>query len=118
MQILLIITYLLSTTSGVILLNLGGNPGNIEITNSNMNFNISWISFIGLICYVISFVLFTRIITTNEVSFILPICMGLVQVLTLISAYFVLHERIGFYGFLGAALVIMGIVIMNISGDR
>ena len=44
---------------------------------------------------------------------IMPICTGIVQVITLIASYFVFKEQISKQGIIGAALVIIGIVVMN-----
>jgi len=107
--------YLILTTTGITLLNLGGNAGSMFFTKTELNFNINWISLAGIFCYIISFILFTRIITANDVSFIYPILMGSVQILTLTAAYFILKEDVSIYGFIGIALIIAGIVLMNVK---
>ena len=50
-----------------------------------------WISALGFICYIISFLLYTRIVMMfQNLSYITPICTGIVQILVLIASKLVL----------------------------
>ena len=116
MRILMIILYLIFTVSGLILMKKGGNAGKITLTAGEFGFTISWISALGFICYIISFLLFTRIIMMFEnVSYISPICNGIAQVMIMIASWLILKERLTGISIGGAALVIIGVVIMNIK---
>ena len=116
MRILMIILYLIFTVSGLILMKKGGNAGKITLTAGEFGFTISWISALGFICYIISFLLFTRIIMMFEnVSYISPICNGIAQVMILVASWLILKERLTGLSIGGAALVIIGVVIMNIK---
>jgi len=113
MKIVLILVYLVLTISGLVLMKKGGNPGTISLNNGDMNFGINLVSLLGFICYIGSFLLFTRIVVMFDLSYIMPICTGIVQVLTLVASYFVFKEQISKQGIIGAALVIIGIIVMN-----
>ena len=113
MQIVLIIIYLILTVSGLVLMKMGNNPGTIAIKDGTATFGISLISFAGLFCYLCSFLLFTRIVVMFDLSYIMPIVTGIVQILTLVASKIVFKENISVYGIVGASLVIIGIVIMN-----
>lgn len=113
MQIVLIIIYLILTLSGLILMKKGGNPGTLAVENGNMNFGISLISLTGLVCYLCSFLLFTRIVVMFDLSYIMPIVTGIVQVLTLVASKIIFKEEISLYGIIGASMVIIGILVMN-----
>lgn len=115
MQLILVSIYILLSTGGLVLVKLGGNSGTLGISNCTLNFNVNLISAIGLICYICSFLLFTKIISTYDLSYILPICTGVVQVLSLVAAYFIFKERINIYGFIGIASIIAGIILLNIK---
>lgn len=116
MRILMIILYLVFTVSGLILMKKGGNAGKITLTAGEFGFTISWISALGFICYIISFLLFTRIIMMFEnVSYISPICNGIAQVMIMVASWLILKERLTGLSIGGAALVIIGVVIMNIK---
>ena len=113
MQIILIIIYLLLTVSGLVLMKMGNNPGSIAIKDGTATFGISLISFAGLVCYLCSFLLFTRIVVMFDLSYIMPIVTGILQILTLVASKVVFKENISIYGIIGASLVIIGIVVMN-----
>ena len=58
MKIILVIIYLMLTVSGLILMKLGGNSGEVAIKEGVFNFNISLISALGFVCYICSFFFF------------------------------------------------------------
>ena len=94
----------------------GGNAGTITNSNGEFGFNISWISALGFVCYIISFLLFTRIIMMFEsLSFISPICNGISQVMIVLASWLILKEQITGLNIGGAALIIAGVVIMNLK---
>lgn len=113
MKFVLVLIYLVLTLSGLILMKKGGNPGSLSVSEGTANFGISLISLVGLVCYLCSFLLFTRIVVMFDLSYIMPICTGIVQVLTLVASKFIFKENITTAGIIGASLVIVGIVVMN-----
>lgn len=115
MKFILVGVYLVLTLAGLILMKKGGNPGTVNINNGEINLGMSLISMLGFICYIASFFLFTRIVVMFDLSYIMPICTGIVQVLTLVASYFIFKEQISRQGIIGASLVIIGIVIMNLK---
>ena len=116
MKVILVIIYLLLTVSGLILMKKGGNAGKIAMNAGEVELSISWISAIGFICYIISFLLFTRIIMMFEnVSFISPICNGIAQACIVISSIIFLKEKFSGATIGGAALIIAGVIIMNLK---
>lgn len=115
MQVVLVLIYLVLTISGLVLMKKGGNPGSIALESGNINFGMSLISLAGFVCYICSFLLFTRIVVMFDMSYIMPICTGIVQILSLIAAKLIFKEEITLYGVIGAILVIIGIIVMNIK---
>ena len=113
MQIILVIIYLILTISGLVLMKLGGNPGSLAFENGNMNFGISLISLAGFICYIGSFLLFTRLVVMFDLSYIMPISTGITQILSLVASKMIFKEEISTYGIIGASLVIVRIIVMN-----
>ena len=113
MQIILVIIYLILTVSGLVFMKLGGNTGSFSMADGNINFGISPVSLVGFICYIMSFLLYTRIIVMFDLSYITPICTGIVQILTLIASKIVFKEQITLQGIIGASIIIAGLLIMN-----
>ena len=116
MKVLMIVFYLIFTVSGLILMKKGGNAGSITNTNGEVGFSISWISLLGFVCYIISFLLFTRIIMMFEnVSYISPICNGIAQACIVIASIIFLKEKFSGSTIGGSALIIAGVIIMNLN---
>lgn len=91
----------------------GGNPGSLKICKKDINLSISPVSALGFICYLCSFLLFTKIVVMFDISYIMPIVTGVIQVLTLILAKMIFKEKITKLSVIGASLVIFGILLMN-----
>lgn len=114
MKFILVLIYLILTTSGLIFMKLGGNAGAFAFKGGTLGFSINWISAIGFICYLCSFLLFTRIVILFDLSYIIPICTGIVQVLVLLASKLIFKESMTIQGVLGASIIILGIIVMNI----
>lgn len=115
MKYVIIVVYLIFTTLGVILMKLGGNPGTISFKSGEIGLSMNFISAIGFCCYICSFLLYTRLVVMFDLSYIVPISTGIVQVLTLIASSVVFKETIKSQGIIGAALVIIGVIVMNLN---
>ena len=107
--------YIILTISGLILMKYGQNTGSIAIEQGSILFSINWISFLGLVSYILSFLLYTKIVVKFDLSFIIPVTAGIVQVLTLVFGIILFKESITLLSIIGVALVIIGIVLMNIK---
>ena len=115
MKYLMILIYLTFSISGLILMKKGGNPGKININKKSFNLSFSTVSLLGLICYLCSFLIFTKIVVIFDLSYIMPIVTGIVQVATLIVANKLFNEKISKRSMFGACLVIIGIIVMNLK---
>lgn len=113
MQVIIVVVYLLLTMLGLILMKLGGNTGSFAVENGNINFGISPISLLGFVCYIGSFFIYTRMVIMFDLSYITPLCTGIVQILTLIASRIVFKENITIQGIVGASIIIIGLLIMN-----
>lgn len=114
MKIILVGIYMIMTMLGLVFMKSGGNTGTISMINKDITLAINWISLIGFVCYLISFLLYTKIIVLFDLSYIVPITTGIVQILTLVAAKLVFKEEMSLTGVIGAIIVISGIIIMNL----
>lgn len=112
---ILVPVYLFLTTAGMTLMKLGGNTGTLSIKEGNFMFGMSLISALGFLCYIASFLFYTKIISFFDLSYIYPLCAAIVQILTLVVAAFILKEKISIQGVIGTIIIIIGIVVMNIK---
>ena len=117
-KIILVLIYVILTILGLILMKLGQNTGTISVNQGDVLFSINYISLLGLISYILSFLLYTRIIVNFNLSFIVPVTAGIVQLLTLGLGIILFNENISKFSIIGVTLVIAGIVIMNIKASK
>ena len=71
MKIVLIGIYLFMTVAGLVLMKYGKNPGSIKVADGNISFGVSFISGIGLLCYIISFV-FIKSMNIHKITICSP----------------------------------------------
>ena len=117
-KFILVVMYILLTIAGLVLMKVGGNTGNIKLEEDCFIFSMSFLSLLGFICYIESFLIFTNIVVKFKLSYIMPITAGLIQVLTLLSGYTIFKENVTINGIIGVILVILGIVVMNIKSSK
>ena len=113
MQFILIGVYLILTVAGLVFMKLGGNPGTLAVKDGTITLGMSIVSGIGFVCYLCSFLLFTRVVVMFDLSYIYPIVTGIVQILTLIASAVVFKEHMSVQSIIGAIIIIVGIIIMN-----
>lgn len=115
LKIFLICIYLILTLSGLTFMKKGGNPGKINVNKKSIKLSMSPVSAFGFVCYLCSFLLFTKLVVMFDLSYIMPIVTGVVQIMTLIVANLFFKEKVSKKSIIGASLVIIGIFVMNIK---
>lgn len=114
MKYILTIIYLICTTGGITFMKLGGDSLSISFKNG-FTFKIGLLTFIGFFLYLISFLLWQRLIVKYDLSIMVPLVTGIVQVLVLIISHFVFKESISTISFIGVALIIAGIILVALG---
>ena len=112
---ILYILYLLLTCLGLIFLKMGGQSTDIKISEFIFSMQIDCKFVIGLICYVISFLLYIVVLQKRDLSYIYPLSAGIVNVVSVMVGVIVLKEKISLTGYLGIAAIIIGVVLLNIK---
>ncbi|MDO4283017.1 MAG: hypothetical protein Q4D02_05200 [Clostridia bacterium] len=115
LKYILVAIYLVCTTSGMALIKLGGSSTTMGIKDGNFALSMSFISILGYLIYIVSFLLWTKILTMFDLSYIVPIATGISQIIILLMAMGLFHENISIMGFIGIALTISGVICMNIK---
>lgn len=107
--------YLIFSVSGIILVKIGGSNFSLNLSKSDLKIQFEWVSLLGMIFYIFSFLLWMIIIPRFNLSFIVPLSVGLVQILVLFAAIFILKEKVNFLNLLGVLTIIVGIILLNIK---
>ena len=106
--------YVLFTTGGLVCLKLGED---LSLSlKTGINFKLGYITLLGFILYIGSFLMWQKLLTTYDLSYIVPITTGIVQIVVLIASYFIFHETITITNLVGIVFVTIGIVLISIKG--
>ena len=114
MKYILTVIYICLTTAGIFLMKQGGNSLTVTVKNG-FAFNIGYITLLGFICYLFSFLLWQKLLTTYDLTYIVPITTGICQVVIMLIGFLIFKEKINWVGIAGAALVIAGVVLIAFS---
>lgn len=113
-KLILVIIYVIFTTSGLVLLKLGGNSLSLKLTPI-IEFNIGYITLLGFACYIVSFLLWQKLLSYFELSLIVPITTGIVQVVVLIIGILIFKEKLNLIELIGIFLIIIGVILMTMK---
>lgn len=113
----LCILYVLFSVSGLTLIKLASlHNSNISVVVPILNIKLSWISFLGLICYGLSFCIYLGVINNFQLGVIIPLLGGIVNILIVLMSILVLKEHLTINAIVGGTVIIIGICIMNFAG--
>ena len=110
---LLTVIYLLFTTTGITLMKLGGDSLKLSLSNG-FNLKMGWVTFLGFVCYLVSFLLWQKMLVKYDLSVMVPIVTGISQIIIMSIGYIVFKENISINSIIGALLIIVGIVLMTL----
>lgn len=114
MKIVLTVIYICLTTLGIFLMKLGGNSLSLTFHNG-INFKIGFVTFLGFLSYLCSFLLWQRLVVSFDLSYIVPITTGITQLVILLIGILFFKEQINTVGIIGVLFVILGVVLMTIG---
>ncbi len=116
MSIVMLLVYAGLAVGGLTCFKLGAqNELSLQVTAAFFSFKISWLSLLGLLMYVGSFLVYLSLVAKTELSYITPISSATVYILTMVVSYFILHESFDLYKGIGIILILAGVVLMNLK---
>lgn len=115
MVYLLVVIYLCCSVGGLTLVKLGTEHNAFLLNSGFFNLSLSYTTLIGLILYVVSFVMWIGIVQRFDLSYIQPITTGLSYILIIAASIFILKENIATMQWIGMILILIGVVFMNIK---
>lgn len=116
MLIILFMIYVCLSAGGLILFKLGSKDLALDITVQHFQLQLSWTMLLGILCYGCSFVLWLVIVNAVNLSYAMPLSVGLVNMLVLLGSWLVLHENISVLQWVGTMVIIVGLFIINMGG--
>ncbi len=115
MKIISIILYLICSILGLTLMKQGMNITKFNLTVNTINMCFSWKFVIGFLSYIVSFLLWTLIISKYNLSYIYPLITSVLFVLVMVSSALLLKETITTSQIIGTIFIIIGVLITIIK---
>ena len=112
MKLILTIIYICMTTTGIFLMKLGVNSLSLTLQNG-INFKMGYITLLGFLAYLISFLLWQKLLVTFDLSYIVPITTGISQIIILLLGVLFFKEQINWVGVVGVIITIIGITLIG-----
>lgn len=118
-QFLLVALYTVCTSSALISLKLGSKTGAaVQIADGKLLFNVTPALVIGIGLYAIGFVVFTYLVSKYDLGYILPLTTAVVYTTVFTVSLFVFNEAFTFTKVLAIALILIGVFLLNLSGNK
>jgi Membrane transporters of cations and cationic drugs len=114
MKYILPIIYLIFTSLGIFLMKLGGDSLHLTL-KGGFDLKIGWITLLGFLSYIVSFLLWQKLVATHDLSTMAPILTGIVQIIIFTLAIIFFKEQVNVYNIIGIILVIGGIIFLTIK---
>ena len=115
MKYILTIIYIAFTTLGLFLMKNGGDSLSLSVHGSSFGFKIGYITLLGFLAYICSFLLWQKLLVSYDLTYIVPLTTGIVQLIVLLIGILFFKENVNVYGIMGAILIIIGVVLMTIG---
>ena len=115
-NIILIAVYIILTIGGVVLFKLGTQKDFlVSIATGIFTLKISLISIIGLVSYICSFFMYMFLISKFDLTYIVPVTTGIVQVATFVLAIIIFKESVTVSKVVATGLILIGVILLNIK---
>lgn len=115
MLVILFLVYVILSASGLVLFKLGVANANIHLNILGLNLKFSIKMILGIFCYGISFLLWLYLVSNMNLTFAMPLSVGLVNTLVIIESCLLLKEKITLNQGIGIFIIIVGVMIMTWS---
>lgn len=110
-----ILVYLIFTVSGLIFMKLGAGNTNIGFNKSILNISLNIYLIIGLVAYMLSFIMWIVLLKKYNLSYIVPITTSISYIAVLISGVLIFKEKINVTSGIAVVVILIGVVMLNLS---
>lgn len=113
---ILIALFVLATSSALVLMKLGSKTSApFQLADGRPHFNLNFYVVSGILLYGTSFVIYTYLISKYDLGYIIPLTTALVYIIIFTASYFIFKEAFTATKILGIALIVTGLVFLNLK---
>lgn len=111
-----LIVYVCLSATALTLIKLGlGKESTLLLDKGGFNLSLSWLLVGGALIYVVSFCLSMVVMKGMNLSLFYPLSAGLIYIAVCLLSFLVLKEKISTTQLIGMAVILAGVIIMNIK---
>jgi len=112
----LLLIYALTSTVGLILLKFGSKTGApISFVDGRIHFNLGIYVVCGIILYGLSFLLYTYLVSKNDLGYIVPVSTALVYIGIFLASFLLFKEAFTAIKITGILLILGGVILLNLN---
>ena len=112
--VVLFAVYALLSAGGLVLFKLGGRDAALELGRTGFSVSLSWKMLLGIFCYLCSCLLWLVIVSRTQLTFAMPLSVGVVNILVFLGSARFLGEQITPTKILGLAVIVLGLFLISI----
>ena len=91
---------------------LGGDSLKLSLSKE-FSLRMGWTTLLGFLFYIVSFLLWQKLLVKYDLSSMVPIVTGISQIIIIIIGYVIFKENVNIQNIIGAITIIVGIIIMT-----
>lgn len=114
-MVLNIFVYLFFTVSGLIFIKLGAGNSNVQVSKNVLNLSVNLYLLVGLVAYILSFLMYIVLLKKYNLSYIVPITTSLSYIAVLVSSVLIFKEKITPISAVAICIILVGVVLLNLS---
>lgn len=116
MQMVIVLIYGLMSVSGLTCFKLGSQQAlSMGLSKTAFSLEISWLSVLGMVLYVGSFLIYLGMVSRNQMGYVMPVTTAVVHILTFAVSIFVFKEVYTLPQVVGIVMIFGGVILMNLK---
>jgi drug/metabolite transporter (DMT)-like permease len=116
MSNIILLIYAAISSLGLVFIKLGGKTGApVSIINHSLHFNLGFYAIFGILLYGISFIIYTYLVSKNDLGYIVPVSTALVYIFVFAASFLIFKETFTAIKVAAILLIIFGVILLNLN---
>jgi len=113
---IILLIYAAMSSLGLIFLKLGSkDAAPVSFIDGKIHFNLGLYVIVGVVLYGLSFIVYTYLISKNDLGYIIPVSTALVYIGIFLASFFIFKEVFTAVKIVGILLILTGVVLLNLN---
>ena len=117
-MICLFALYVLLASGGLVLFKAGTKAPDFHIELMHVSIDFSLKTLLGMKEYGFSLLIWLYIVSKMDLTFAMPLSVALINLLVIVESCWILKERISMMQGMGILIVLLGVMMMTITGKK